>query len=570
MSQQDFEAAIETVESQTVELTRVSFIGRTRTVALRSAWSVGRAREISPPLEPASIQPWSTSNEELARETDRVVACRRCAGQRTVVCDDCGGSVVRPCSECGGAGFRLGRRGPRAVRCSHCGGAGRRRCRCKDGVIRCSTCDGKGRHREWLEIEEERFVRTDETPDGAFSRYVVEQRGRGGDREAAAFHLAFRWHSEASEVPPPEIATALIRAHSDLKVDPAHDRVERIEVEIYRSEVVTLRLRWFGVALRLVVQSWDGALVTESGFGDALRRRSALRFLLAAVGAFVGLAAAAWYATRHPYFWATRNMTLLGLVAPLLGLAMLPVARLAGFSYSTWRRGRLASAAGPVLGLMLLQIVLLSTGWPTVARASRLADRGERDRALLAAAACVSLGREVADAQELSDRLRLELVRQAKSPGAAWRALAAEFYSPQQRRLAVELALSTTLEEARSLREVGAWRSLDTLLRNVPADFARDPRLLSERDRMEREIAREAEARVRAERLAAAREQARQKAERIAMEKQRRREEARRRSWAMAPLLCRDGSLSPTCLCGRGSYSGCCSHHGGVAGCSAD
>jgi hypothetical protein len=31
-------------------------------------------------------------------------------------------------------------------------------------------------------------------------------------------------------------------------------------------------------------------------------------------------------------------------------------------------------------------------------------------------------------------------------------------------------------------------------------------------------------------------------------------------------LLCRDGTVSPTCSCG-GSHRGCCSHHGGVAGC---
>ena len=32
-------------------------------------------------------------------------------------------------------------------------------------------------------------------------------------------------------------------------------------------------------------------------------------------------------------------------------------------------------------------------------------------------------------------------------------------------------------------------------------------------------------------------------------------------------LLCRDGTLSPTCSC-AGSHRGCCSHHGGVAGCA--
>lgn len=39
-------------------------------------------------------------------------------------------------------------------------------------------------------------------------------------------------------------------------------------------------------------------------------------------------------------------------------------------------------------------------------------------------------------------------------------------------------------------------------------------------------------------------------------------------SWATAPLRCRDGSLSPSCVCGQASRRGCCSHHGGVAGCS--
>ena len=38
-------------------------------------------------------------------------------------------------------------------------------------------------------------------------------------------------------------------------------------------------------------------------------------------------------------------------------------------------------------------------------------------------------------------------------------------------------------------------------------------------------------------------------------------------AWSTAPLSCNDGSLSPSCVCG-GLHRGCCSHHGGVAGCS--
>lgn len=32
-------------------------------------------------------------------------------------------------------------------------------------------------------------------------------------------------------------------------------------------------------------------------------------------------------------------------------------------------------------------------------------------------------------------------------------------------------------------------------------------------------------------------------------------------------VLCNDGTRSPTCRCDRGSFRGCCSHHGGIAGC---
>lgn len=43
---------------------------------------------------------------------------------------------------------------------------------------------------------------------------------------------------------------------------------------------------------------------------------------------------------------------------------------------------------------------------------------------------------------------------------------------------------------------------------------------------------------------------------------------ARQRAWSRAPLLCNDGTLSPSCVCGQSSRRGCCSWHRGVAGCS--
>lgn len=84
--------------------------------------------------------------------------------------------------------------------------------------------------------------------------------------------------------------------------------------------------------------------------------------------------------------------------------------------------------------------------------------------------------------------------------------------------------------------------------------------------------------------LAAAEKTVQRQKERAAREAERRRkvEEARKRrqeaiekaqakarARASAPLLCCDGSYSPSCTCGR-RRRGCCSHHGGVCGCSAD
>jgi hypothetical protein len=83
--------------------------------------------------------------------------------------------------------------------------------------------------------------------------------------------------------------------------------------------------------------------------------------------------------------------------------------------------------------------------------------------------------------------------------------------------------------------------------------------LKTSKTRDEAMLARQAEA---ARQRAAAEERQRVQAE----QREKAREEAAERAQAYRPLLCSDGSLSPACTCG-GSWRGCCSHHGGVAGC---
>ena len=84
-----------------------------------------------------------------------------------------------------------------------------------------------------------------------------------------------------------------------------------------------------------------------------------------------------------------------------------------------------------------------------------------------------------------------------------------------------------------------------------------DRRLAVERERVRRREERE---RQRQEQ----RRQEQQRQERRRLERASRR---RRRGGGGGRLRCRDGTLSPSCMCG-GSRRGCCSHHGGVAGCN--
>ncbi|WP_437562999.1 hypothetical protein [Sorangium sp. So ce542] len=78
---------------------------------------------------------------------------------------------------------------------------------------------------------------------------------------------------------------------------------------------------------------------------------------------------------------------------------------------------------------------------------------------------------------------------------------------------------------------------------------------------------REEEERRRRELREAAEEKQRQMREAAEERLQQMREAAEERRQASLRVQCCDGTLSPSCLCARSSYRGCCSRHGGVCGC---
>lgn len=82
-----------------------------------------------------------------------------------------------------------------------------------------------------------------------------------------------------------------------------------------------------------------------------------------------------------------------------------------------------------------------------------------------------------------------------------------------------------------------------------------------ERERKQRERAEAEEQRQRERERKAAERKAKREAKR-----ERERKAAKRRAWNANRVRCRDGTYSRSCTCDR-SWQGCCSHHGGVAGC---
>jgi hypothetical protein len=134
--------------------------------------------------------------------------------------------------------------------------------------------------------------------------------------------------------------------------------------------------------------------------------------------------------------------------------------------------------------------------------------------------------------------------------------------------LALESALPSALargqEPTMSLEQrIEALGEVQDLLRTYQSvrgaefDGIHANEIVRDKQRLERQFDKQREAEARRQAAAERKQQREAEAAQRAAE---------RRSRAYRSLRCRDGTLSPTCTCG-GSRRGCCSHHGGVAGC---
>lgn len=622
ISRRELEAAVREVTCEPVELVRIRWRGRTRRVTVRRALTESRVRNVQEPLDPGSFDPWAESSQSLAARTRQLARCRTCGGEKRVCCLNCQGTAVVPCDACQGSGMTWSPRSRRMIGCRACRRSGRRKCSCRDGWLSCGPCGGKGKVEEWLEVAEETFDRVTFAGSDVLARALpgcADPEKFDTDSEGGPIPCLSSWRGRMIEEAPGEL-WSLLRLPDLAGADPREDRLQEVTVQIFRSETTTVAYQLGGVPGSVQVQGWDGRILENDSSRKPFQRRRR-RTLQGMSGAVLsGAALALWYGGRHPFFLSTPNHWQLWILALLLGICVVPLI-LWWVLPADRRSARGALVASlPVLLVVLTQAGLASTGGPSLDHARAAAASGQLEEALRESAACFDLGVDAEPAGSFHDRILLGRARQAREPQKAWEAASLPFLTAIGREQARAHAMEVTIEAGRALQQQGEFAASAVVLDAAPVELRRSALLAGLRRRVYLEDAlplwkvigsgrkslddrlaacndiapalqglsslptaandssltpEEVEAKcadlrerqlqkIERQRLAEARE-----AERAQRRAEAAREAAQRR-WDRAPLLCNDGTRSPSCICGSSSHRGCCSWHGGVAGCSVE
>lgn len=356
-------------------------------------------------------------------------------------------------------------------------------------------------------------------------------------------------------------------------------------------------------------------VIASPAASAVLSRRSSLLGAATWLPLFVGGFFVAAFVSRHTFFAHSPKTPLLAALVLLIAFAARSLARELAPPSAMRRLKRLTAFGAFGLLLVMASATVAATGSPSIKNARRLAERGNTRAALNELVACIDLGYDAAPSRILADGLRLKEVTRA-DPAATWNLTTQRFDTASGRERAEQIALSHTTEAAQSAFEKSqletGWKLLETVPQSLRdrtefeessadghrAEIAETSRKLERTadlptkleicsraslhiQVLESETGGEEAGQLSRRCQAFSREQARLEEEERAVADRQKREEQRKKErkeqkseaalkdWAKAPLLCNDGAPSPSCKCG-GSHQGCCSHHGGVAGCSRD
>lgn len=515
------------------------------------------------------------------------------------------------------------------INCKRCRGKGQRRCRCRNGVVKCEICSGKGKVEQWLEIAEERFVHVTQSIPNPLSE-AFERAGDPEDFDSEQrwpVALGLSWSGQALEAAPAD-ARELLHHSPSLVWHAASgaDRLDRIDVQSFRSELSTVTYQLFGRPGEIEVPIWQEHPLESTEALAPLTRRLWILGSVAATALTLGLVLTFWFGSRHPFYLDTQNATWLLWLSTFLGFLVIPPVSMLAPPAPT-RRKTWPLAALPALLVATALVALSATGHPSVEHARALMHAGATGNAIAELRAGVELGIDVEAAELLHDELQVGFVEGIVEANDVWIDIESRhFYTGAGRQRAEAHGLELTVGEAGSRLEEDEDPASEALLKLIP------PRLQDEEDVLDlwrrihelRVTTGWAEIRSRqlslATRMAVCeaiepatryleeygnsltqsaaptKETVDQQCERLAEQQrqeidraQRRAEQERARqereaeltqkrkeqaylsavwAWQRAPLLCRDGTMSPSCVCGQGSRRGCCSHHRGVSGCS--
>jgi hypothetical protein len=604
--------AIIRVDDRALEWREAEFLVRTRRIARRTAPLPRAVRERQAHFDPTQFDAWEPAIESKLAGFRRVVTCLKCDGNKQIQCMVCKGTVSRTCDVCHGSGNDISPKTGRVIRCRSCRGSGMRRCECRDGIVQCDECVGKGCTHEWLEATEHTHserVSATPSPDLPISE----------PNEANGPQRVVSWSGTPHSATDQRVRAVERELASRLSLNFAEDRVEQVSIFISRGVVSTVEFELARTPGSVHVQSWDSKVLPTSTALDPFR--AARRRIVAGItlSFFAAAVLASWYSSRHLFFMFSSNAAFLWMTN-----LVLPLTLIGPLVYSTrpGRVRRIGASVALILPALLVtagQVMMATTGGPSIGHAKQLASTFQEDLAISELTAAVDLYDDD-DAKRLHDHLQIQRFARLKSSASAWSGLP-EFpvYSDVAHSDLQQHALGLALEESATYQRRGDFGASKGVLITLPVAFRNHPtvrRLRAIALRSDAELAwsrvtataaslsrrvsacGDIEKRISAAvsegvdrrelpsgllvsgtcsqlqkqlRLAEEREQA---AERAAQLREARAERvrvaleaARERQWTTAPLQCRDGTSSPSCVCG-GSHRGCCSHHGGVAGCS--
>ena len=593
------------IEHQSVERVLAWYSVRTRDVVVATS---PLPRKISPTgsvPDPTRVDPWDPNAHAKAASTQVVAQCPTCVGTGRCICRECGGTIDVACGECGTSGSMVSLRSGRLINCRSCRGTGRRRCPCRDGLVVCEACNGKTVATAWLVVREADRIefRAAGTPKFCSSRLDAEIGANVQRLESLA--------TAAGEGPPASLGP-LENTPLEFRPDLRTERVTAGSFVRDVSEMVAVGYELAGRSAALTIEAWSGRL-TDDGSAElafrAVRHRLWSAFTLLLVG---GLGLCGWFASRHWYCAQSPEFLGLLLLAPALAACGLIPMFHASLPSSRVGWTSLATRLLPCLAVVATQ-VWLSAAAPSVKRAERLAATAQPRRALRESLAAAELGVEPTRARALHDRIQKDVLIAGADGADIWPRLKnSEFLTASGRTGAEDAAVERTASAAQTLEARGDYRESLRLLAAVPprlrqrpaiheheraarllelsalwltvstngpaerkmsacqamavplAVLAGEVKLPAPRGQLESTCA----SVVRAEASRVRREQETRRQAELRVSRQRPAEEQRQaqraRSAEVAPLRCRDGSLSPSCVCG-GSRRGCCSRHGGVA-----